>query len=73
MFNTTQDNQKMMDSLKLHFANRNKPKPPAPVNTELADFNRAMERHTARENAKLMEELNESFRLRNAMRANKSN
>lgn len=74
MFNTTQDeqNQKMMDALKLHFASRGTPKPPAPVNNELAEYHLATARHAARENAKRMEELNECFRLRNAQRANKS-
>lgn len=68
-----QQESEMLAGLRNWYATRNDPKPPAPVNNELADFNRAMERHTARENAQRMDELNEHFRRINSQRATKSN
>lgn len=74
MFNTTQDeqNQKMRKALQDYYTNRGLPKPPAPVNNELADFHLAMEQHAARENAKQRADLEAAFAKRAAMRAAKT-
>lgn len=74
MLSTTQDeqNQKMMEGLRHWYATRNEPKAPTPPSNELAEFNRAMERHAASENAKQRQQLEIYFAKREAKRTTKT-
>ena len=67
-----QQEAEMMEKLRQHFATRDEPKVHEPVENSLADLHRGMAQHTARENAKRMEELAAAFAKRNAQRAAKS-
>lgn len=60
-----------MDALREHYTNP-KPKAVAPVRNELAEFNRAMERHAASENAKQRQQLEIYFAKREAQRTTKT-
>jgi len=67
-----QQESEMMQGLRHWYATRNEPKAPTPPRNELAEFNRAMERHAASENAKQRHDLEAVFAKRNALRATKS-